>query len=154
MFLAQREQRLDIGKYLLLLRSPSSSCKSVACIARKSSGEIAAVVGVGSSGQSNLVPGINLGNPAHRQQQRKGGLEFDRITARLAHEASVIVIPKEGDQPLRMRIQFVLTQDVDDFLHRLAFDHYVAKSRFHRKIEHRSQPAVDAVELLAAALKE
>lgn len=67
--LAQRQQRLHVREYILLYGGAAAGGKGVVQVAGEASGKIAAVIGIVAAGHRNVVAGINLGNPAQRQQQ-------------------------------------------------------------------------------------
>src|SRR5580658_580233 len=58
--IAERQQRLHIGEYLLLFGRASAGGEGVSRITRKASRKVAAVVGVGAARHRDFVTRINL----------------------------------------------------------------------------------------------
>ena len=64
------------------------------------------------------------------------------------------MIRKKWDQPIRMRIEFVLPQYIGDAACGSAMQQDIANGEEHWEIENRRQPAVDAIPLFPAAHKK
>src|SRR5215469_4901432 len=137
------KQALDLSEYLLLVGGPARRRKGIVAISRKASRKIAPVIRIVAACHSDLISSIDLRNPAQGKEKSKSKVQLFWRRARLAHEARVIVIAKEGHKPLRMRKQPVMREDFFQQLRRPVLQDNLAQGRAKRKVEHCIHSGID-----------
>src|SRR5579883_617274 len=154
MFAAQAQERLDIGENSLLLRRAARFGEGIPGVIVPSTGEIAAVVGVSAAGHSDFIAVAELRNPAQRECQPEGKLEFFRRTAFRRDETRDIVIAKEWNEEAGARIERIVAEHVRDARGRRTVQQDIAKRKIQREIENGREAGVDAVPAAQAADKK
>ena len=112
MLLPQVEQGAQLAKDLLFVVSPAFGGEGVMLVSGKASGKITAVVGIACARHANFISGVNLGNSAHGEQERKSQIQFFRSSVGFSHKARRIVIAEECNQQFRMRKEPIMLQNV------------------------------------------
>ena len=116
MFLTELQQSPHLGEDVLFLGCAAFAKKSIVRIPRKSSGKIAAIVGIISACERYFIPVIELWNSAQGCEQRESQLEFVRRSSCLGEKTHLVVIVDEGHKLFGMRVEAVLAQNGDDLL--------------------------------------
>src|ERR1039458_2082377 len=132
MLFPQREQRLYEREHVLLFRSATAGGEGILRVPRKASRKVAPVVGILAAGQRDFVSGIDLGDAAQRQQKRECSLELARIAAVFADKTAVVVIPDKGHQHFGVGIKLVMTENINDLLHRLGLAKFIPHTTSNR----------------------
>src|SRR5271165_5937776 len=144
--LAAKPQKILHGfENLLLPGSATTFAKCVLCVAGPSAGKIPPVVWIAASLHGDFISVVELRNSPQRQDQAKGAEKPFRRTARLAGEARHVVIRKKRNQPVWVRIECVLPQDVCDAACGRPMQQHIAEGKVHREIEYGGNTGVDAV---------